>query len=122
MVSVLTGPILRDDDPLYNNVVNLPREFWKIAVIVDEKTRKLSATGYVLSQGKLIKKLTEAFVYGAFRTYQVPISLIATETGLDLSALEPHDPFARRRKKEGLEGTTTGLFNPIASAADIVMG
>jgi endonuclease G len=122
MVSVLTGPILRDDDPLYNDVVNLPREFWKIAVIVDEKSRKLSATGYVLSQGKLIKKLTEAFVYGAFRTYQVPISLIATETGLDLSALEPHDPFARRREKEGLEGTTTGLFNPIASAADIVMG
>jgi endonuclease G, mitochondrial len=68
MVSVFTGPILRDDDPDYRGVVKLPREFWKVVVIVDDETKRLSATGYVLSQGRLIQRLTEAFVYGAFRT------------------------------------------------------
>lgn len=120
-VSVFTGPILREDDPLYRDVVKLPREFWKIAVIVDKDAGKLSATGYVLSQGDLIKKLTEAFVYGAFRTYQVPIKLLSDETGLDFSALEAHDPFARKRRNEGVEGTTRSLFNPIASSADIIL-
>lgn len=127
MVSVFTGPILRDDDPVYERddpepiEVQLPRDFWKVAVIVDAETKKPSATGYVLTQGGLIRRLTEAFVYGAFRTYQVPISLIETESGLDFSDLTPHDPFARQRREEGVEGTTRHLFNPIASAADVVM-
>ena len=120
MVTVFTGPILRDDDPLYRDVVRLPRDFWKVVVIVDADTKKLSATGYVLTQGELLRRLTETFVYGAFRTYQVPISLIGEQSGLDFSKLEPHDPFARRRANEGLEGTA-GMFNPISSSADLVL-
>ncbi len=127
MVSVLTGPILRDDDPVYERndpepiKVQLPRDFWKVAVIIDAETKKLSATGYVLTQGGLIRRLTEAFVYGAFRTYQVPISLIGTESGLDFSKLTPHDPLARQRREEGVEGSTDHLFNPIASSADLIL-
>lgn len=127
MVSVMTGPILRDDDPVYRRdtpepiEVQLPRDFWKVAVIVDADTKKLSATGYVLTQGGLIRRLTEAFVYGAFRTYQVPISLIEDETGLDFSHLAPHDPFARQRREEGVEGTPRNLFNPIASSDDLIL-
>jgi len=73
------------------------------------------------TQGGLIRRLTEAFVYGAFRTYQVPITLIETESGLDFSQLTPHDPFARQRREEGVEGKTDRLFNPIASSADLIL-
>lgn len=119
-VSVFTGPILRDDDPPYRDTVKLPREFWKVAVIIDAETKKLSATGYVLTQGQLIRRLTETFVYGAFRTYQVPISLIQDESGLDFSQLSRHDPFARKRRAEGSEGTRH-LFNPVSSSDDLVL-
>ena len=50
---------------------------------------QLSATGYLLSQQDLIGNLE--FVYGQFRTYQVPISQVEDETGLsfDLFRLDP---------------------------------
>ncbi len=64
-VSILNGPVLRDDDRLYRGMVRLPREFWKVAVLVNAESGKLSATGYVLSQGEMIKDVTEAaFVCG----------------------------------------------------------
>ena len=121
-VSVFTGPIFKDGDPPYRDgLVRLPRAFWKIAVVVNDETDKLSATGYILCQGELIKDLTAEFAYGAFMTYQVPVSLIEKESGLDLSALTPHDPFNARRKREGIENSTRDLFSPITRGSDIVM-
>ena len=120
MVSVFTGPIFRDDDPLYRNVVRLPRDFWKMVVIVDTDTNRLSATGYVLTQGELLRRLTEAFVYGAFRTYQVPISFIGEQSRLDFSQVELHDRSRAGGRMKELEDTT-GMFNPISSSADPVL-
>lgn len=119
-VSVFTGPVFKDDDPLYRNIVRLPRSFWKIAVLVDKDKEELSATGYILCQGELIKSLTEAFVYGDFRTYQVPLSLIEKETGLDFAKLIPHDPFGSYRRREGIEDTLDNLFFPVSSSEDIL--
>jgi endonuclease G, mitochondrial len=113
-VSVFTGPILKERDRLYRGVVKLPEAFWKIAVMVDSKNKKLSATGYVLCQGELIKDISEAFVYGQFRTYQVPLSLVQDETGLELSKLLQFDPLGKRRKKEGLEVRRRLFFNQSA--------
>jgi endonuclease G len=84
MVSVFTGPVLRNSDRLYRRLVLLPEAFWKIAAIIDVDKRKLSVTGYLLCQGNLIRDLTTEFVYGQFRTYQVPLALIAEQTGLAL--------------------------------------
>ncbi len=121
LVSVFTGPIMKADDALYRELVRLPRAFWKVAAIVNSDTGKLSVTGYILAQGNLIRKLTEAFVYGEFQTYQVPLSLIQSEAGIDLSDLLEHDPLAAKRRDEGLEGTNTRLFVPIASGADLIL-
>ncbi len=97
-VSVFTGPVFRDSDKrlkegVGSTKVTIPEEFWKVVVMVDDTTGKLSATGYVLSHGPLIRGLVEsAFVYGSYKTYQVRIALIAEQTGLDFGDLVLADP------------------------------
>lgn len=88
-VSVFTGPVFRDDDQEYRGV-KLPRQFWKVLVMVNKG--ELSATAYLLSQEKLIRDLrNEAFSDDKrVRTYQVPIQAIEELTGLSfgLSAFD----------------------------------
>lgn len=100
-VSVFTGPVFAEGDPLYRKIVRLPRAFWKIVAVVDDATGALSVTGYVLTQGDLIRDLTQEFVYGDFLGYQVPVSLIGEVTGLDVGHLAAHDPLPRRAAEEG---------------------
>ncbi len=96
--SVMTGPVFRDTDrPLRNQQgaedVAIPREFWKVAVMRRKDSGALSATGYVLSHGEMIRGLTEAeFVLGEYETYQVPLRLIEEQTGLDFGSLKDADP------------------------------
>ncbi|MFN3615222.1 MAG: DNA/RNA non-specific endonuclease, partial [Rubrimonas sp.] len=107
---VFTGPVFRDDDRRLKaqpgaQDVQIPEEFWKVAVMVNDDTGALSATGYVLSHGPLIRDLVEAaFVYGAYETYQVRIDRIERATGLDFAALRPFDPLARPEIRETLFG------------------
>lgn len=99
-VSVFTGPVFREGDlrlkpGIGSTEVQIPEEFWKVAVMVNRDTERLSATGYVLSQGLMIRDLTEAaFVLGEYATYQVQIGRIEAATGLDFSYLRPFDPLA----------------------------
>ena len=99
-VSVFTGPIFREDDKWLKRQpgaedIQIPEEFWKIAVMVKGDTNQLSATGYVLSQGKMIQDLTEAaFILGQYETYQAQISRIEAATGLDFGHLRDFDPLA----------------------------
>lgn len=97
-VSVFTGPIFRDDDKTLRKQpgaedIPIPEEFWKVVVMVNADTGRLSATGYVLSHGRMIRDITEAaFVYGEYETYQVQIARIEGETGLDFGRLRDADP------------------------------
>jgi len=103
---VLTGPVFRDTDrPLRvqkdADDIPIPESFWKVVVMVTVDGG-LSATGYVLTQGDMIRDLVEsAFEYGAFRTYQVPIAKIEMETGLDFLTLRQHDPLGATVAQEG---------------------
>jgi endonuclease G, mitochondrial len=95
-VCVFTGPVLAADDQEYRGV-QLPRQFWKVVVMVKEGG-VLSATAYLLSQEELIRGLEadlEAFDYGAYRTYQVPVSRIEELTSLSFGSLADADPLAR---------------------------
>jgi endonuclease G len=95
-VSVFSGPVFGSDDAQYRGVL-LPKEFWKVVVMVKENG-KLSATGYLLSQEGLIENLEEAaFAFGAYKTFQVPVSSLETTTGLSFGNLSSFDPI------EGLE-------------------
>jgi len=93
--NVFTGPVLADDDDAYEGV-QLPRQFWKVVTMV-KTDRQLSATAYVLSQETLIEGLRprEAFSYGAYKTYQVPVSKVEDLTGLSFG-LVGADPLATR--------------------------
>jgi endonuclease G len=86
-ISVITGPVFAPDDDAYRGV-QLPRQFWKVVAMVKEDGA-LSVTGYLLSQAALLDDLPaeEAFSYGAYRTFQVPVRRVATLTGL---GLDPH--------------------------------
>ncbi|TCP43159.1 DNA/RNA non-specific endonuclease [Rhodovulum marinum] len=109
-VNVFTGPVFRDDDRHLRNQagaqdIAIPREFWKVAVMRRAACGNLSATGYVLSHGEMIKGLTEAeFVLGAYETYQVPLALIEGATGLDFGALKAADPLAVTSLREAAFG------------------
>jgi endonuclease G len=105
-LSVFTAPVLAPDDPVYREV-GIPRMFWKIAAWTtapnDGETRSLAATGYVLDQTPQLDDIDLAThralqagdppPLGPFRAYQVPISDIATRTGLDLGPLVAADRF-----------------------------
>ncbi|MBL7490829.1 DNA/RNA non-specific endonuclease [Frankia sp. AgB1.9] len=106
-VTVFAGPVLSDDDQPYRGVL-LPRQFWKIAVMVTA-AGGLSATGYLLSQADLIRGLEitpAAFSYGAYSTYQVPLARIASLTGLSFGALTASDPLDRLETTEATREIT----------------
>jgi endonuclease G len=118
-VSVFTGPVLADDDDAYRGI-QLPREFWKVVVMVKNDGR-LAATAYLLSQESLLgsvheaRRAREAFSYGAYKTFQVPISRVEERTGLDFGSLKSVDP---------LDGTEAVSMRPrvIEHVTDIRLG
>jgi len=88
-ITVITGPLLRKDDPIKFGV-QIPVEFFKIIAFIHDDTSKLCATGYLVSQADSLRN--EEFVYGEFKTYQVTIKSIETKTGLNFSNLRKYDP------------------------------
>jgi endonuclease G, mitochondrial len=97
--NVFTGPVLAHDDDAYEGV-QLPRQFWKVVTMV-KKDRQLSATAYLLSQEHLIAGLRarEAFSYGAYKTYQVPVAKVEELTRLSFGLVHA-DPLATRDMAE----------------------
>ncbi len=97
--NVVTGPVFAEDDDDYRGV-KLPRQYWKVVTMV-KSDGSLSATGYLLSQERLLRELEatgeEEFSYGSYRTYQVPISRIEDLTEISFGQLRDSDPL------EGLE-------------------
>jgi endonuclease G, mitochondrial len=89
-VTVYTGPVFRENDKVYLDKFAIPAEFWKVVTIV-KTDGSLSATAYLQSQRDLISNLEE-FTYGAYKTYQVPVTEIEALTGLDFGELRQHDP------------------------------
>lgn len=102
-VNVFTGPVLANDDKMYRGV-KMPRRFWKV-VTMAKSPGGLSATAYLLSQEELVDDLKELatvaegeedFAFGAFKTFQVPVSEVEKLTGLSFGSLPDHDPLASR--------------------------
>jgi len=80
-LTVFTGPVFREDDPEYRDL-QLPRRFWKVAVM-RAQDGDLLAAGFVQSQRKMIAGLKEAdFLRQETRTDQFKVSQIEELTGL----------------------------------------
>jgi endonuclease G len=69
-----------------------------VIVFVHDETHALSVSGYILSQrGFLPHRET---VFGAYETYQVPISTIEERAGLLFGPLTTHDVFGAAPESE----------------------
>jgi endonuclease G len=88
-VCVFTGPVFADDDPVYRDV-RLPQQFWKVVTVVNGDTNTLHTTAYILSQKDMLNDLE--FVFGQFRTYQLPIAVLEEKTQLSFGKLVNFDP------------------------------
>lgn len=94
-LSVFTGPVLADDDPVYRGI-GIPRLFWKVAAWASEDAL-LRATAFVLDQTSLvagIQAADEVPPLGPFRTFQVPVADVEHLTGVDLGPLVDADVLA----------------------------
>ena len=111
-ISVITGPVLANDDPVRYGV-KIPIECWKVIAFVHDQTGKLTATGYVMSQASYLKP--EEFVYGHYDTYQFPIKTIEAKSGLDFGRLRQHDPL---RGQDEVALSTLGDFADIQFVSD----
>jgi len=116
---VFTGPIFRDDDPTLHGV-RIPVSFWKVIAFVHDETKKLCATGYVISQSSELP--AEEFVFGPYRAVtgapaQVALSRIERDARLSFRPLNASDPLAGRINESvgGAEAVT-----PLRSFSDII--
>lgn len=89
-ICVFTGPIFTDNDPEYFGV-RVPIRFWKVIAFIHDKTGKLCATGYTMSQRDFLPG--SEFVFGHFQTYQNSLREIEGLTGLSFGELAKVDPF-----------------------------
>lgn len=104
--SVFTGPIIADGDPIVDGREDLqvPLAFWKVIVMVAADERSLHVTGYVLGQAEFVQTRAESFQLGDYNLFQVPVSKIAIQTGIDFHGLEGADPMNARGKTEAAFG------------------
>lgn len=102
-ISVFTGPFLLADDPVREGV-RIPRSFWKVIAFIHDKTRKLCATGYTMSQEDFLRD--EEFVFGRHETTQARIAAIEQRARLSFGRLAALDPLRRER---GIEAPLTDL-------------
>jgi endonuclease G, mitochondrial len=105
LLTVFTGPIYREDDPMYGRSRKggpwqVPLSFWKVAVLQKTPT-KIAAAAFIVGQTQYVQALYEAKVFSGLKPYtvdemrnrhiQTTIAAIETEAGLDFSAVRPFD-------------------------------
>ncbi len=92
-ISVITGPILKDKDPVRYGV-KIPRTFFKVIAFIHDETGKLTTTGYSASQEEQMPE----FVFGEYDTWQRPLAWIEQQAGLSFGGLSDFDPLADGRE------------------------
>jgi len=103
-LTVLNGPIFAATDPVYKGV-QVPMEFWKIILWFD-KTGKLRATGFKLSQTNLVQGIDfEKLDFDKnpdYKTYRCPIETLEALTNLELTYLAQFDTYKTVNPNESL--------------------
>jgi endonuclease G len=104
-LTVFTGPIYRENDPLYGlerkgGPWQVPLSFWKIAVLQKTATT-ISAAAFINGQTDYVKALYEAKIFSGLKPYtldeirsrkiQTTIEAVEEATGLDFGMLRQFD-------------------------------
>ena len=106
-ISVFTGPFLIADDPVREGV-RIPRSFWKVIAFIHDKTGRLCATGYTMSQEAFLRD--DEFVFGRHETAQTRIAGIERRARLSFGRLAALDP---------LKGGERNLATPLTDLSQI---
>ncbi len=95
-LTLLGGPVLAENDPLYRGIVQLPIEFWKVVVYRLDGQVRFNA--FILTQdlGDLGERRMPDFLED-FDTYLVPLALLEDRTGLTFTSLRDLAPDIERR-------------------------
>lgn len=96
-ITVFTGPVFRDDDPVYRGV-RIPVAYWKVVAFVHDDGRP-SATAYLVDQSRELRALEAAF--GRYKTYQRSVRSIEQATSLSFGALSQYDAFSNEEQATG---------------------
>lgn len=95
--TVFTGPIFREDDPVYRDVA-IPLAFWKVVAFVHDDG-KPSASAYLIEQDVDVGRMS--LIFGRFKTYQRSILSIEQLTGLRFDDLSTRDGFSNEERATG---------------------
>lgn len=118
-VTVITGPVFHDDDPVYEDevfgAVPLPRQFWKIVARVEDGSPKVFAV--LADQSAAMESLLAARPEALWdwprrlsTEYISTVDEIATLTGLDFGNLADHDIFAGQPEGRRVLHSADALF------------
>ncbi len=88
-LTIFTGPVFRDDDPEYRGI-QIPLEYWKVAVLVGEDG-ELASLAFLVTQEDLIRPVVDEAAIDTARTFQTSVSEVERLTGLDFGKLRSHD-------------------------------
>jgi endonuclease G, mitochondrial len=104
-LTVFTGPIYRDNDPVYGRnreggPWKIPLSFWKIAVL-QKTASKISAAAFIVGQTEYVRALYEARVFSGLKPYtidemrsrkiQTTVAEVERQTGLSFGVLKQFD-------------------------------
>lgn len=84
-MSVMAGPIFKNNDPRYRNI-QVPRDFWKVIAFHDESDDAFKVAAYILTQQELVSATLDSF-----SVYQVTLSHLTAETGLGFEKLMQYE-------------------------------
>jgi endonuclease G, mitochondrial len=110
--TVFTGPVFRDDDPVYRTVP-IPLAYWKVVAFLGDDG-KPSASAYMIEQDVELGKLS--LIFGPFKTYQRSVASIETLTGLSFGDLSARDGFSNEERATG-----QAIRRTIRQPADILL-
>jgi endonuclease G len=126
-MTVLTGPIFKDSDPVYRNrhmdySIRVPLEFWKVCALV-RADGSLAATAFILGQTDVaqLPGFEERFDVTAA---QITVADLEKRTGLDFGTLKKHDHFAAHGAPGTVEmpfGGETRKIKPLVDVEDITI-
>jgi endonuclease G, mitochondrial len=91
-LTVFTGPVFDDAGDPDHRGVQIPKQYWKVAV-VGRPGGKVAALGFIVSQEKLLRSMTDvAFDAAAVaEMFQTSVANVEAATGLDFGGLDQVD-------------------------------
>jgi endonuclease G len=117
-LSVMGGPVLKDDDMKYRGI-KVPDEFWKALIYV--QNGNLKAKAYILSQADYLNDI-EALELDEFRLWQVTLADLGMKVNLDFGVLTAADTLeAERVRRPEMVSPSGRLAREIVRREDLFL-